>query len=59
MNKKKLFGKYSLKEMMAELTKLKVTTIDDNEPILGELTKKQKLIFKAFHIGEEAIAVET
>jgi transposase len=59
MHKKKLFEKYSIKEMLAELTKLKITTIEDHDPIIGELTKKQKMIFKAFGITEDQIASHT
>ena len=54
MHEKKLFRKYSVKELMAELAKIKITTIDE-ETILSELTRKQKIIFEAFGIEEESI----
>ncbi len=59
MCENKLFNKYSVKELLAELTKLKITTIEDHDPILSELTKKQKVIFKAFAIEEEQIALHS
>lgn len=50
MKEKKLFDKYSVKELLAELKKLKITTLKHNDPFLSELSKKQKTIFKAFEI---------
>ncbi len=41
---------YSLNEIMSELKKLKLNYFGDDKIILTELTKKQKLIFKAFNI---------
>jgi transposase len=54
MHEKELFKKYSVKELMAELAKLKITTID-GETIMSEVTKKQKTIFEAFGIEEDYI----
>ncbi len=42
--------KYSLCEIMSELKKLKRNYFDENNTFLSELTKKQKLIFKAFNV---------
>jgi transposase len=55
MQRKKLFEKYSFKELISELKKIKITIIDNNEPIISELTKKQKIILDAFDIKEEVI----
>ncbi len=53
-NDKKL-KKYSLCEIMSELKKLKCNCFDSNDIFLSELTKKQKLIFKAFSINIDSI----
>ncbi len=55
MKEKKLFDKYSVKELIAELKKLKITKIGDNDPIISETSKRQKIIFKAFDINEEQL----
>ena len=55
MKEKKLFDKYSVKELLAELKKLKITTLKHNNPFLSELSKKQKIIFKAFGIKGEML----
>ena len=47
--------KYSLCEIMSELKKLKCNCFDSNDIFLSELTKKQKLIFKAFSINIDSI----
>ncbi len=47
--------KYSLCEIMSELKKLKLNCFDKNDIFLSELTKKQKLIFKAFNIDINSI----
>jgi len=52
MKEHKLFEKYSLKELLLELKKLKITLINANTSILSEITKKQKIIFEAFGIKE-------
>ena len=59
MHKEKLFNKYSVKEIMAELKKLKVTVIDNSEPIVSELTKKHKTILKTFKIEEADVTVHS
>lgn len=45
MKKCKLFDKYSLKEMINELKKIKITHIENFEPIISEFTKKNKKLF--------------
>jgi len=40
-------------ELFSELKKLKFIQIGNNEPFIGELSKKQKIIFKAFDIKED------
>ncbi len=42
--------KYTLNEIMFELKKLKINRLGKDNAIISELTKKQKLIFKAFDI---------
>ena len=53
MRKNKLFEKYSVKELLAELKKLKIINLEKNDLFLSELSKKQKLILKAFGIKED------
>ncbi|GAX60734.1 transposase IS4 family protein [Candidatus Scalindua japonica] len=55
MKEKKLFNKYTVKELFAELKKLKITHIEKNDPILSELSKRQKIIFDAFGIQEDTL----
>ena len=55
MREKKLFGKYSVKELLAELKKFKITQIGINVPFLSELSKRQKIILKAFNIKEDLL----
>lgn len=47
--------KYSINEIMAELRKLKVNSFDGQNKFMTELSKKQKLIFKAFNIATDKI----
>ena len=47
--------KYSIHEIMAELKKLKVNSFDKENKFLTEMSKKQKLIFKAFQIDIQKI----
>ena len=47
--------KYSLCEIMSELKKLKLNQFSQDNKLLSELTKKQKLIFKAFNIDTNKI----
>jgi transposase len=53
MNKNKLFEKYSLKEMLLELKKIKQTIISNHQPIISEVSKKQKEILEIFDIKIE------
>ena len=55
MRDNKLFEKYSTKQLLAELKKLKVINIEKNELFLSELSKKQKDIFNAFGISENEL----
>ena len=50
MKKTNLFKKFSVKELIAELKKLKQTKIKGEKTIFSELSKSQKIIFKAFKI---------
>ncbi len=50
MKDKKMFKKFSIKELIAELKKLKKTEIKKDKKIFSELSKSQKVIFKAFGI---------
>jgi len=45
MNEHKLFKKYSLREMIMELKKIKITTLDDYQ-IVSEISKKTKTSFR-------------
>ena len=54
MKKKKLFVNYSLKEMMAELSKIRCTEID-GEKIVSEISKTQRTILKAFDLSPEMV----
>ena len=58
MKNKKLFEKYTVKEMFSELKKLKIIQIGNSEPFLSELSKRQKFIFKAFDIKEDIRVVK-
>ncbi len=55
MRDNKLFKNYSIKQLLAELKKLKVINIEKNDLFLSELSKKQKNIFKAFGINENEL----
>lgn len=48
MKDKKLFEKYTIQELIRELKKIKISYIDDQQKIISEISKKQKLIFQAF-----------
>ena len=48
MQEKDLFKKFTVKEIFAELQKIKITTIKKQKPFLNEITKTQKIIFDAF-----------
>ena len=55
MKKERLFDNYTVKELFAELKKLKITHIEKNDPFLSELSKRQKIIFDAFGIQEDSL----
>lgn len=50
MKEKNLFKSFTMKELFAELKKIKYTKLFDATPIISVLTKKQKKIFDAFDI---------
>ena len=50
MRKNKLFGKYSIQELLKELSKMKISFLNNIEPVKSEISKKQLSIFKAFNI---------
>ncbi len=54
MKKNKLFDSYSLKEMIAELSKIRCSKVDD-EVIISEVSKTQRNIFRAFQISTEML----
>jgi len=54
MRAKKLFKKYSVNEVLAELKKIKMTCLK-KEKIVSEISKKQRQIFEAFEIDIEEI----
>jgi transposase len=53
MKREKLFKKMSVKELIAELTKLKKTKFKGKKTIYSVLSKRQKIILKAFNIDIE------
>ncbi|MBW6482751.1 MAG: IS1634 family transposase [Vicingaceae bacterium] len=48
MKEKKMFDKFSVKEVLLELRKIKKIFIDENITVVSEITKKQKQILDAF-----------
>lgn len=54
MKKGELFKQYSLKEMMAEMKKVKIHT-QNGQHYLSEISKKQKFIFKIFDIDVDEV----
>ena len=50
MRDNKLFEKYSIAELLRELAKLKITRLNNVDPIKSEITKKQAHILKSFGI---------
>ncbi len=50
MKEKKLFKKYTIKELLSEVKKVKVNQLGNNQPILSEISKRQNDIFTAFEI---------
>lgn len=53
MKQAKLFKKMSVKELIAELVKLKKTKINKDKTCFSVLSKRQKMIFKAFDINTD------
>ena len=51
MKNTKLFEKFSFKEMLNELKKIKITHIENFDPIISEMTKKTKKIFAELKIN--------
>jgi hypothetical protein len=45
----KLLGKYSVRELLKELSKMKISSLKNIEPVKSEISKKQMAIFKAFN----------
>jgi transposase len=54
MKKNKLFEQFTVKELIAELSKIKYSVIDGNT-IISEISKTQRKIFKAFQIDHETL----
>lgn len=50
MKNHNLFEKYTLKEMLFELRKIRFNYVDNFEPFVSEISKRQKEIFQAFGI---------
>jgi len=50
LKNKNLTKKYSMKEIFAELKKIKINTLKNQTPFLSEITKTQKLIFECFDL---------
>ena len=53
MNKSGLFKSYSLKELLTELKKIKISQINRKDPFISEVSKKQKNILSGFEIQLE------
>jgi len=51
MKTAQLFDKISLKEMILEFKKIKITFIENFEPIISELTKKNKKLFTSLKLN--------
>ncbi len=50
MREKGLFKKYTIREVIYELKKLRVVEMDDGKLLLTEISKKQRHLFKQFEI---------
>ncbi len=50
MNKSKLFKNYSLKELLTELKKIKISQINGQDSFVSEISKKQRTILSGFGI---------
>ncbi len=55
MKVSKLFKQYSVREMLAELSKIRCSTINE-KMLISEISKSQRNIFKAFEITPEMVA---
>lgn len=55
MREKDLFKTFSMKELIADLKKIKHIKLFETTPIISELSKKQKNIFKAFNIDFDSL----
>ena len=51
MHEKELFKTYSIREVMAELKKLRIVEMKNGQTFLTEISKKQKHIYKTFDIN--------
>lgn len=51
MKQNKLLEKYSLKEILLEHRKIKLTTVENFEPIISEISKKQKIFIDVFKLN--------
>ncbi len=54
MKVSKLFKQYSVREMLAELCKIRCSTINE-KMLISEISKSQRNIFKAFEITPEMV----
>ena len=54
MRAEKLFKKYTIRELLTELKKIKRAKIND-EVIITEISKKQRKIFETFNIDPKEI----
>ena len=50
MNKSELFKSYSLKELLTELKKIKISQINGQDSFVSEVSKKQRNILSGFGI---------
>ncbi len=54
MKKKKLFEKFTLKEMLVEMSKIRCSYFD-GKSIVSEISKTQKDILRAFDVKPEEL----
>lgn len=50
MSEKKLFKSFSMRELLADLKKIKHTQLYNTTPFISEVSRKQRKIFEAFNI---------
>ncbi len=55
MSDKKLFKAFSMKELLADLKKIKHFQLYNTTPFITEISKKHKIIFEAFNIPVEKL----